>query len=112
MRWTKRRDRANRISFIPYQTADFDQLPADITRGLAKSTVVFIGKNAKKYREARAVFEILRLLPGFYGFTGRILSNRFFGFLFGPAYRLFARNRGLISKIFGAREPDLKKKVN
>jgi len=67
---------------------------------LALKTVIFI-ESDKFYTESRAVFEIANHLSYPYKFLGIFLANKFCEILFKPIYRLIARYRTSISRIFG-----------
>lgn len=62
-------------------------------------TLVYLSNDGRNYIEARAVFEILRGLPGFWGAVGEVLSNSIINSISSPFYRFIARYRFVISNL-------------
>lgn len=67
---------------------------------LALKTVIFV-QSDQYYTESRAIFEIAKHLPLIFKITGLLFSNKFFEIIFNPIYRLVAKHRASISKLFG-----------
>lgn len=96
--WIRAKDRKNKFEIHPYQFYDYSKF------GLNENNVsnsVYVIKESEKYNRSRAVFEILKELPGFYGIIGSILSNRLFEILCNPVYKIIAKNRAKISSMLG-----------
>lgn len=96
--WILKKDKSGRFDIHPYQFFDYKML--GLTEEEVSSSVYLI-KNDKKYKKSKAVFEILKSLPGIYGIMGFLLSNPVIVFLSNPFYNIIARNRAKISKFFG-----------
>ncbi len=69
---------------------------------LAARTIVAVEpRDAHRIRiGARAIFTIVGETGGFFGVLGRLLAPRPISILFEPGYRLFARNRGRLARLF------------
>lgn len=109
--WTSARIKSGEFVFIPYQ--DFEQLDSELPFGKDKASkaVVMVDRvRMKHYFGARAAFEIMKLLPGIYGFIGSLLSNSFVAALAAPFYRLIAANRRKISIWMGLKACALRPK--
>lgn len=95
--WIRNKDKYEKFDIYPFQIYDYGK------HGLKESDViksVYVIKNNKTYNKSRAIFEILKELPGF-GILGKILSNKLFETIFNPIYILIAKNRAKISKMLG-----------
>ncbi|MBN1669378.1 MAG: DUF393 domain-containing protein [Anaerolineales bacterium] len=95
--YTEKQSRAEKLEFIAYQNAP---LPQGLTRQQASQAVYLINPAGKRYRGARAIFELMRHMNGWQGWLGRILSLPPFYWLAEPFYRLFARHRHRVSERF------------
>ena len=60
-------------------------------------TISFNSIDGTEYIEARAIFEILKTLPGWWGAVGKVFSNRLMVSFFTPIYRLIAQYRHNLS---------------
>lgn len=72
----------------------------ELNLDMAFKTVIFV-ESDKYYTESRAICEITKHLPLPFKITGMIFSNKFFEIILNPIYRLVAKNRASISKLFG-----------
>lgn len=88
------------IDVLPFASTNIDELPEGIDDNLAVKTVIYI-KNSDYFIRSRAVFEILKIMPGLWKIPGYLFSNKFFSIIFDPFYNLVARNRARISTWFG-----------
>jgi len=96
--WINARDRErNRLQVVPSQLADLQRVSPGLTPEMTSQSVYFISDTGKGYKEARAVFEILKCLPGIWHFIGVVLANPVCAVLAWPLYRLVADNRQRIS---------------
>ena len=88
------------IEFIPYQ----DLAPEDQSLGIAPSeaqhSIFVVGTGQSPTRGARAVFEVMQRMPGFWRVAGKLLAIPLLSWLAEPFYRLFARYRHKISRLF------------
>jgi acetyl esterase len=94
--WIGRQDREGRLRVIPYQWADLDSLSPGLTPQMSARSVYFVLPDGRRFKEARAGFEILKRLPRWKA-LGLLLANPFFAALGFPFYRLVADNRTQIS---------------
>lgn len=99
--WAQARDRAGRLRFIPYQTADLDALSPGLTREMASRSAYFIFPDGRRVGGARAVFETLRRLPGVWRMVGIVMAQPPFWLLAEPLYYLVAHNRARLSTWLG-----------
>ncbi|MGD2039770.1 MAG: DUF393 domain-containing protein [Anaerolineae bacterium] len=99
--WAQSRDTGDELDFVPFQTADLDRVAPGLTLEQASQSLHFVRQDGQRFKGARATFETLRRLPGFWGFAGAILSFAPLSLLAEPFYRSFARHRGAISHRLG-----------
>jgi len=85
------------FEFIPYQAENFAKHVQGLSREQASLALYTISEDGSQTRGARAIFEIMQSLPGFWRVAGKILSIPPLAWLAEPAYRLFARHRHKIS---------------
>jgi predicted DCC family thiol-disulfide oxidoreductase YuxK len=88
------------IEVYPYQFKSNDELPFDIEHKLAAITVIFV-KEDRYFVRSRAVFEAMKYMPGIWTIPAYLFANKIFAFLFDPIYKIIAKNRGKISRMFG-----------
>ena len=96
--WIEQKDKDDKLTVKPFQILDLDKYDLELEQ--VQTSVYFISEG-KKFRKARAVYEILKQLPGFWGFLGTAASNSFIAWISNPFYVLIARNRTKVSRIFG-----------
>lgn len=96
--WIRSKDKSDVFDIYPYQAYDYTNF--NLTESDVSSSVYLIS-DSNIYKKSKAVFEILKLLPGFYGFLGTMLSNPLIVFISNPIYNIIARNRAKISGFFG-----------
>lgn len=99
--WAESRDRAERLEFVPFQTADLEAISPGLTRAMASRMAYFVQSDGSRHGGARAVFETLKRLPGVWGIIGWVGANPAISLLIEPFYRLFAANRRHISARLG-----------
>ena len=92
------RDSEGAFDFIPFQAEDFDQHVPGLTKQEASQALIVRTIQGDQARGARAVFEMMKYLPGFWGVAGKIFSLPPLAWIAEPAYRLFARHRHKISQ--------------
>ena len=85
---------------MPFFDVDLDKIDPRINEELAMKTVIYI-RGDKYYIRSRAIFEILKAMPGIYKVPGFLFGNKLFSFIFDPVYNIVAKNRAKISKLFG-----------
>lgn len=95
------RDRHRRLRFTAYQRTDLDALSPGLTREMASCSVYAIAPDGSRWHGARAVFQMVRQLPGVWGWIGRIGALPPVSVLAEPFYQLVARNRMRLSRWFG-----------
>jgi predicted DCC family thiol-disulfide oxidoreductase YuxK len=98
--WIEARDSQQQaLAVEPYQTTDLERY--DLTPEQTSRSVYLALPDGTTYKEARAVFETLKRLPGIYGVVGALLANPAAARLARPVYRWVARNRTTISQRLG-----------
>ncbi len=100
-RWAQRRDRQHRLAFVPYQAADLESLVPGLTAAQAAQALYAVAPDGRRLRGARAVFETLRYLPGWWGVVGTLGAWTPVSLLAEPCYRLVARHRARLSRWLG-----------
>jgi predicted DCC family thiol-disulfide oxidoreductase YuxK len=100
-RWAQRRDRQRCLSFVPYQRANLERLAPGLTAAQAARALYAVAPDGRRLRGARAVFETLRHLPGWWGWVGRVGAWTPVSLLAEPCYRLVARHRARLSQWLG-----------
>lgn len=99
--WAAARDAGGRLRFVPNQTADLAAIAPGLTRAEAAKSVYAARPDGTTYHGARAIFEMLRCLPGVWHVVGWIGALPPLSLLAEPVYRVFAHNRGRVSAWFG-----------
>ncbi len=99
--WLMGLDQAHGLSLVAYQQIDPAELPARLTPELTQQAMHLLDAQGNLFRGARAVFEALRSLPGFWGCMGTVFSNRLMSCIAEPIYRLVADHRTAISRVLG-----------
>jgi predicted DCC family thiol-disulfide oxidoreductase YuxK len=99
--WAEARDRAERLEFVPFQTADLGAISPGLTPEMASRMAYFVRPDGSRHGGARAVFETLKRLPGVWGIIGWIGANPVISGVVEPFYRLFAANRHRVSAWLG-----------
>jgi predicted DCC family thiol-disulfide oxidoreductase YuxK len=99
--WVVGRDTAGNLEFIAFQTGNLEGVSPGLTPELASQALYFVGRDGRRFRGARAVFETMRRLPGLWGALGTVFSFPLLSFMAEPFYYLFARNRGRFSLWLG-----------
>ena len=105
--WAKGRDSDGNLEFIAYQTGNLEGISPGLTPELASQALYFVGRDSRRFRGARAVFETMQRLPGKWTALGKVLSFPPLSFVAEPFYRLFAHNRGAISRRLGLDRCDI-----
>jgi predicted DCC family thiol-disulfide oxidoreductase YuxK len=105
--WAKGRDIAGDLEFIAYQTGNLESISPGLTPELASQALFFVGRDGRRFRGARAVFETMQRLPGPWGALGTVFSFPPLSFMAEPFYYLFARNRGRFSRWLGLDRCDI-----
>lgn len=95
------RDRHRRLRFAAYQRADLGALSPGLTRDIAARSVVAVAPDGARWHGARAIAEMIRRLPGIWGWIGRIGALPPVSLLAEPVYRLVARHRTRLSRWLG-----------
>jgi predicted DCC family thiol-disulfide oxidoreductase YuxK len=94
----ERRDRENRLHFVPFQANDMNQVASDISREAASKAVYLLRADGRRFQGARAFFEAMRRLPAPWGWVGALGAFPLLSLLAEPFYRLVARNRAALSR--------------
>ncbi len=92
------RDPEGTFEFVPFQVENLAEHAEGLTRQETSQALYAITEDGNQTRGARAVFEMMKFLPGFWGVAGKILSIPPLAWLAEPAYGLFARHRHKISQ--------------
>lgn len=93
-------DKKKLLDVQAYQFLDLPKIDPDLDAEKCSQSVYFKTED-NLYKEARAIFEICKKLPGIIKIPGYLFSNKFFEVLFRPVYRLIAKNRTKISQALG-----------
>jgi predicted DCC family thiol-disulfide oxidoreductase YuxK len=99
--WAEAHDRAGRLRFFPYQTADLDGLSPGLTLAMASRSAYFIYPDGRCVSGSRAVFETLQRLYGVWRIVGMVMVQQPFWLVAEPVYYLVARNRARLSAWLG-----------
>jgi predicted DCC family thiol-disulfide oxidoreductase YuxK len=91
--FAENRGSENSLVFIPYQDENFEGAAEGLTRQEASQMLYTISGDGTRKRGARAVFETMKSLPGFWRIAGSILSIPPLVWAAEPLYRIFARHR-------------------
>lgn len=91
-------DTRQKLEFIPSPAADLKSISPGLSQEMASEALYFVAEDGRIFRESRAVFEVMKRLPGLWGGLGRVLSLPGITLLADPFYRLFARHRHRISR--------------
>ena len=81
------------LDFIPFQSDQLTDYAPKLSMDQASQTLHVITEDGQYLIGTRAVFEIMRQLPGFWGLIGKILQLQPFYWVAEPFYRLFAKHR-------------------
>ncbi len=98
VRWAQVRIRTSVIQWVAYQEVDRVSLPVQVTPAQAAQAFVWIDREGKTYRGARAIFQMLCYLRWPWRLAGLLLANPVMAALAEPVYRLVARYRHHISR--------------
>jgi predicted DCC family thiol-disulfide oxidoreductase YuxK len=85
--------KSDSVTFIPFQSDEMLDAAPNLTQQQASKSLYVITKFGKRFRGAKAVFEVMSHMSGFFGFLGKILRVPPFYWLAEPFYRLFAHHR-------------------
>lgn len=100
--WIKKRDKENKLDYLPNQMLENEISLRGLNKNDAiKSVILYCPQEKVIYKEARAVFEILRRLDGIWKLIGTIHSNPLSSAIARPFYRIIASNRNTLSQILG-----------
>ena len=98
MTYAKGKDTDGNLTFVAYQLANLNQVSPGLNNQMAEQTFYFIGQDGTRFQGARAVFEVLKRLPGLWGLFGAVMSFPLLSTLSEPFYRAFASNRRALSR--------------
>lgn len=99
--WAQARDRAGRLKFIPFQTANLGALSPGMTDEMASRMAWVITPDGYRVGGARAIFTVLARLPGVWRVAGTVGAFLPISLICEPFYRIVARNRSRISGWLG-----------
>lgn len=99
--WIEAHDTGERLDCIPFQTAELQAISPGLTPEMASRMAWIVNSKGRRYGGSRAVFEILKRLPGVCGAMGWLGANPIICLLVEPFYRLFAANRHRVSAMLG-----------
>jgi len=71
-RGTQSRSPAEIFEFIPFQSADLDSLCPGLTQEMAEKVMHVIRPDGRRLSGARAFFEVMRHMHGFWGLFGKV----------------------------------------
>ena len=93
MNYSQEKDTDENLTFVSYQLANLNQVSPGLTRQMAEQTLYFILDDGTRFQGVRAVFEILKRLPGLWGIFVALMSVPFLSTILEPFYRTFASKR-------------------
>ncbi|MFW9854840.1 MAG: thiol-disulfide oxidoreductase DCC family protein [Candidatus Thorarchaeota archaeon] len=94
-------NKKDKFSLIRFKKLQETKLPiSGSSTNRDYDTLYFISNKGVRFTHARAFFEAMAVLPGFWGVVGRAFANGFFGFLGYPFYLFIAKTRKRISSWF------------
>lgn len=99
--WIEAHDSGDRMDCIPFQTADLQAISPGLTPEMTSRMAWIVKPDGMRYGGSRAVFEILKRLPGVWGVIGWVGANPIITLIVEPFYRLFAANRHWVSARLG-----------
>ena len=108
MDYFKKRDVGGKLEIIAYQLADLNSISPGLTEKMADKAMYFVRKDGTRFEGARGVYEVLKRLPGLWGFFGTAMSCSPLSVLSEPFYRAFASNRHHVSRKMGLRECNIR----
>jgi len=91
------------ITFIPFQLAQWNHFPAEVTEEKARDAVCFINRQQEISRGTEAIARILQACRFPYSLAGKFISLPPVLWLSHPIYRWIARHRARISQRLGFR---------
>lgn len=104
-RWMEQHDTRRRLRFVAYQSSELEDAAPGVAREDARRSLIFIRPGGHTFSGARAVFEAMRQLGGFWGVMGAVMSWPPLSLAAEPFYRLFARHRGRFARFVHAHNP-------
>jgi predicted DCC family thiol-disulfide oxidoreductase YuxK len=102
--WAEARDRARRLTFVPFQHIDPQVLSPGLNRTMIRRMAWLIAPDGRRYGGARCIYETLKRLPGVWGVIGWLGANPVISLIAEPFYRVFAANRHRVSAMLGLTE--------
>lgn len=88
------------IEYIPYQQAYLDRQLPKLSLQETSQAIHVIDRDGRILQGARAVFEIMKKMSGWWGILGHIFALPPIYIMAEPFYRLFARHRHKVSHWF------------
>ena len=104
MDYFKKRDVGGKFEIVAYHLADLNSISPGLTEKMADESMYFVHKDGTRFEGARAVYEMLKMLPGWWGLIGATMAFRPLSILSEPFYRAFASKRAYVSRKIGLRE--------
>ncbi len=86
------------VEFVPFQGINLEA--EGISYQEARDSIFVVGSNGSTQRGAHAVFEIMKQMPGLWRTLGYVFALPPIAWIADPCYRLFARHRHKVSRIF------------
>lgn len=100
--WIRENDKSGKLDYLPNQMLESEiSLKGIKKEDASRSVILYCPNEMILYKEARAVFEILKRLKGMWHFIGAVHSNPVSSTIALPIYRFVSTNRANISKILG-----------
>jgi len=100
-KYAEKKDIHHRLTFIPYQSDNLSTSTLGLTREMASNTLFLIKSDKETYTGAKAIFTIVKMLPGISKLLGYVLSLPFFHLPSEWIYKKVAKNRNRISEKLG-----------
>ncbi len=91
-------DKEDALKFVPFQDPSV-QRGLNLPKSNQLDYMFFVDQHGQIYKGAKAVFEAMKRLPGFWGAVGQVFSHRVFMPISELIYGFIARKRFLISRL-------------
>ncbi|HEX3051397.1 MAG TPA: DUF393 domain-containing protein, partial [Aggregatilineaceae bacterium] len=85
-----KRDRKQRLKFVPFQAADLNAISPGLTVEMTSRALYAVRQDGKRWHGAQAVFMSMRELPGVWKVIGAVGSLKPVSLIAEPFYRVVA----------------------
>jgi predicted DCC family thiol-disulfide oxidoreductase YuxK len=96
--YAEKKDVHRHLKFIPYQDNNLSMWAPEVTRQMASENLFLIKSDEETYIGSKAIFTIMKMLPGIPKLLGYLFSLPFLLLPSQWIYKKVAKNRGRISE--------------